>query len=90
MKRSEALNTNIATNDTLAETGGRPAFPQALLDHVMANYKQPSDLIAENGMLKQLTKAVFEAALNAETHQHLGHTRHGGIGNETGNVRNGH
>jgi putative transposase len=41
-------------------------------------------------MLKQLTKAVFEAALNAEMNQHLGHTRHGNIGNEAGNVRNGH
>ena len=53
----------------------------------MAHYKQPSDLIGENGMLKQWTKAVFEAALNAEMNQHLGHTRHGSIGNETGNVR---
>ena len=41
-------------------------------------------------MLKPLTKAVFEAALNAEMAQHLGHPRHGTIGNETGNVRNGH
>ena len=35
------------------------AIPQALLDHVIANYKKPADLIGENGMLKQLTKAVF-------------------------------
>ena len=89
MKRSKALNTNIAAN-LPAETAGRPAFPQALLDHVMAHYKQPSDLIGENGMPKQLTKAVFEAALNAEMNPHLGRTRHGSIGNETGNVRNGH
>ena len=89
MKRSKALNTNIAAN-LPAETAGRPAFPQALLDHVMAHYKQPSDLIGENGMLKQLTKAVFEAALNAEMNPHLGHSRHGSIGNETDNVRNGH
>jgi putative transposase len=38
------------------------AIPQALLDHVMANDKKPADLIGENGMLKQLTKAVIEAA----------------------------
>ena len=68
----------------------RPAFPQALLDHVIANYKQPSDLIGENGMLKQLTKAVFEAALKAEMAQHLGHAQHGSVGNDTSNVRNGH
>ena len=32
----------------------------------MANYKKPADLIGENGMLKQLTKAVIEAALQAQ------------------------
>ena len=65
------------------------AIPQALLDHVIANYKKPADLIGENGMLKQLTKAVIEAALKAEMNQHLGHARYGAVGNATGNVRNG-
>ena len=51
------------------------AIPQALLDHVIANYKEPADLIGENGLLRQLTKAVIEAALNAEMNQHLGHVR---------------
>lgn len=90
MKRTIDINTNTVTRDASAEVGERPAFPQALLDHVMANYKKPSDLIGENGMLKQLTKAVFEAALNAEMNQHLGHSRHASVGNSTGNVRNGH
>jgi putative transposase len=89
MKRSKVLTGNTVPNDA-SPAADRPAFPQALLDHVIAHYKQPSDLIGENGMLKQLTKAVFEAALNAEMNQHLGHARHGSIGNETGNVRNGH
>jgi putative transposase len=89
MKRSKELTGNTVSNDT-SPAADRPAFPQALLDHVIAHYKQPSDLIGENGMLKQLTKAVFEAALNAEMAQHLGHTRHGSVGNDSGNVRNGH
>ena len=55
----------------------------------MANYKKPADLIGENGMLKQLTKAVIEAALKAEMNQHLGHARYGAVANTTGNVRNG-
>jgi putative transposase len=90
MKRTKALNSNTAANLAPTEAAERPAFPQALLDHVIAHYKKPADLIGENGMLMQLTKAVFEAALNAEMNQHLGHTRHGSIGNDTGNVRNGH
>ncbi len=64
-------------------------IPQALLDHVMANYKKPADLIGENGMLKQLTKAVIEAALKAEMNQHLGHAHYGAVANAGGNVRNG-
>ena len=40
-------------------------------------------------MLKQLTKAVIEAALKAEMNQHLGHERHGTVANASGNVRNG-
>ena len=39
-------------------------------------------------MLKQLTKAVFEAALDAGMVWHLGHARHDTIGNAAGNVRN--
>ena len=90
MKNTNASKRNTATDANAQETTERPAFPQALLDHVMANDRKPADLIGENGMLKELTKAVFEAALNAEMAQHLGHPRHGTIGNETGNVRNGH
>lgn len=67
-----------------------PAIPQALLDHVITHYKKPADLIGENGLLKQITKAVVEAALNAEMQQHLGHGRHGAVTNGSGNVRNGH
>ena len=66
------------------------AIPQTLLDHVIATYKKPSDLIGENGLLKQLTKAVIEAALNAEMAEHLGHDRHGAVSNSSGNVGNGH
>ena len=67
-----------------------PAIPQELIDHVMANYKTPADLIGENGLLKQLTKTVVEAALRAEMAQHLGHGLHRPVENEAGNVRNGH
>lgn len=76
-------NESKETQDTQA------AIPQALLDHVIANYKKPADLIGENGMLKQLTKAVIEAALTAEMNHHLGHARYGAVANAAGNVRNG-
>ena len=90
MRNTKVANDITAREQVQGDGSERPAFPQALLDHVMANYKKPADLIGENGMLKQLTKAVMEAALNAEMAQHLGHTRHGSVSNDTGNVRNGH
>jgi len=65
-----------------SKTSATPAVPQEL--------QSPADLIGENGLLKQLTKAVVEAALNAEMALHLGHARHGTVGNDSGNVRNGH
>ena len=89
MRNTKVANDVTARDQVQGNAVERPAFPQALLDHVMANYKKPADLIGENGMLKQLTKAVMEAALNAEMAQHLGHTRHGSVSNDTGNVRNG-
>ena len=51
------------------------AIEKELLDHLFANYnyQKPEDLIGENGLLKQLTKAVLERALQAEMTVHLGH-----------------
>jgi len=51
MKRNKALKGSTAANHAEQEIVERPAFPQALLDHFISNYKRPSDLIGENGML---------------------------------------
>lgn len=47
------------------------------------------DLIGENGILKQLTKAIVERALQAELVAHLGHDKHEAVANESCNTRNG-
>lgn len=64
-------------------------LPTDLIDGLLADYKKPEDLLGENGILKQLTKAVVERALEAEMEHHLGHGRHGPVSNATGNTRNG-
>jgi len=46
-----------------------------LLDSLLANYQKPEDLIGENGLLKQLTKALVERALEAELTHYLGHAQ---------------
>jgi putative transposase len=62
---------------------------QRMVESVMADYKRPEQILGETGLLKQLTKAVMEAALRAEMTEHLGHDRHAAVGNAEGNVRNG-
>ena len=41
-----------------------------LIDLLLADYQKPEDLIGENGILKQLTKAIVERALQAELAAH--------------------
>src|SRR5215467_14952659 len=42
-----------------------------------------------NGLLKQLTKAVLERALQGELTEHLGYDKHNPAGHNSGNSRNG-
>ena len=65
------------------------SMPTDLIDSLLADYKKPEDLIGENGLLKQLTKALVERALQAEIAGHLGHDKHETVTNPTGNARNG-
>ena len=65
------------------------ATPDELLDELMKNYKKPEDLVGENGLLKQLTKALVERAMKAEMTDHLGYEKHDPAGKMTGNSRNG-
>jgi hypothetical protein len=37
---------------------------------LLADYKKPEDIIGENHLLKQLTKAILERALEAELTDH--------------------
>ncbi len=65
------------------------AIPNELLDQLISGYKTPDDLIGENGLLKQLTKALLERAMQAEMTDHLGYPRSATIGKNSGNSRNG-
>ena len=60
-----------------------------LIDQLLADYKSPEDVLGENGLLKQLTKAVLERALKAELTHHLGYEKHSLEGKNSGNTRNG-
>lgn len=60
-----------------------------LLDELLKDYKTPQDLLGEEGIIKQLTKAMLERCLQTEMEEHLGYPKHGRKGEEQSNVRNG-
>src|SRR5438874_7591766 len=65
------------------------AIDLKLIDKLLADYKSPEDIIGENGLLKQLTKALLERAMQAELTEHLGYEKHDPAGHNSGNSRNG-
>ena len=65
-----------------------PITPE-ILDQILKDYENPEDLLSENGLLQQLTKALVERALNGELTHHLGYEKHDPAGHNSGNSRNG-
>src|SRR5271167_963456 len=65
------------------------AIDKKLIDQLLTDYKKPEDIIGENGLLEELTKAVVERALQAEMTEHLGYEKHDPGGHHRGNTRNG-
>jgi hypothetical protein len=68
---------------------GPMAIDKKLIDQLLIDYKKPEDIIGENGLLKELTKAILERALEAEMTDHLGYEKHDPAGHRRGNTRNG-
>ena len=64
-------------------------FTPELLDELLKDYTKPDDLLGQDGVLQQLTKALVERALNGELTHHLGHDKHDIGGRNSGNSRNG-
>lgn len=62
---------------------------QELVDELLKDYQKPEDLIGESGLLKQLTKALIERALNSELTHHLGYEKNTAAEANGPNRRNG-
>ena len=61
-----------------------------VLDELIRDYQNPEDLLGENGLLKQLTKALLERAMAAELTHELGFAKNDkSVVKETTNRRNG-
>ena len=66
-----------------------PPIRPELLDELLKDYKKPDDLLGQDGLLQQLTKALVERALDGELTHHLGYEKHDAAGDNSGNSRNG-
>ena len=65
------------------------AIDPDLIDKLLADHKKPEQIIGKDGLLKQLTKALLERALQGELTDHLGYEKSDPVGNNSGNSRNG-
>jgi len=65
------------------------AIRKEILDELLKDYKSPEDLLGPGGLLKQLTGALVERAMDAEMTDHLGYEKHEIAGRGSGNSRNG-
>ncbi len=60
-----------------------------LIDELLKECADPREVLAEGGLIKQLTKAIIERCLETELEAHLGYPKHGQSAEGSTNVRNG-
>lgn len=65
------------------------AISQELLDELLSEYQKPEDLLGDEGLLKQLKKALIERVLEGELEHHLGYAKYAPSGRNSGDSRNG-
>ncbi len=65
------------------------AITPQLVDELLQDCQNSNDLLGQDGLIQQLTKALVERALQGELTHHLGYDKHASEGNNSGNSRNG-
>jgi putative transposase len=65
------------------------AMKVEMIDELLKGCKTQEDIFGENGVFKQLVKALTERALQSELTSHLGYEKHEIKGKNSGNSRNG-
>jgi len=65
------------------------AITKEILDELMKEYKGPDDFYGPDGLIKQLSKALIERAMQAELTEHIGYPKSESGEKPTDNRRNG-
>ena len=63
--------------------------PRRITRRITQRLQKRRDLLGKDGLVKDLTKALIERALQAELTEHLGYDKHAADGRGSGNSRNG-
>jgi len=85
--QEETMSTKRLDNKKLV--GSDKEFKAELLDELLGDSKTAQEILGQQGLIKQLTKALLERALQAELTFELGYEKHQAAGNNSGNSRNG-
>jgi transposase-like protein len=64
------------------------AITEEVLDELMRGYKGPDDFYGPDGLVKQLSKALIERAMQAELTEQIGYGKSESVGKPSGNRRN--
>lgn len=67
----------------------RMTIRRELIDELLKECTDPKEILAEDGLLKQLTSALIERCLESEMEEHLGYPKHGKRKETSRNARNG-
>jgi putative transposase len=65
------------------------SIDRELIDKLLEDYEKPEDVIGKNGLIKQLTQAILEQAMEAELTHHIGYAKHERTAGGSENKRNG-
>jgi putative transposase len=82
-------DTNKAPRRRKAEVANGRGISQEVLDELLKDYQGPEDITGPDGLLKRLTAALVNRAMEAEMGHHLGYDSGETPPEEQGNRRNG-
>ena len=83
------MTSKTKTTDETTKPETRKPIRTELLDELLGDYRSPEDLIGESGLLKELTRALVNRAMQAEMTEHLGYESGQSAPDEQDNRRNG-
>jgi putative transposase len=84
------VDEGVAGKQVGEGSSGLDGLDEQLLDQLVGQAKERGvKLAGEGGLLQVLTKRLLESALEGEITDHLGYEKHDGVGDGSGNSRNG-